>query len=348
MSERHAEPNRPTVGELRINLAPRPFCFGIGSLKKGFFTMANTEELKNEMSATRTVTKLFDTSQEEQTTPSDDEPLSRTDRFFITSMLADEYPAPVSLSENTMIGGSTLSSIMELGRCELWNDLKLNEPIGSMHVMSLLNFQSIMWDCFKEAQKKKNDLHSRDFELKHALKATDNSIQLYDRHWAKQNSVPAGERVLLPLTTNTLVHGLTLPNKPNTPVDGVRLRELMEWCRVDLYLTLKPQNPFESILADFIVRTHKAGWDCFEQADWKRHKSDVRAMNVKYNLKAIDSVDRLSARLEDYRTKQSERLLHHSITGRQKLGEVASSRFDHHCKNQAKTRIHLNGNGKHP
>ena len=27
MSERHAEPNRPTVGELRINLAPGRSCF---------------------------------------------------------------------------------------------------------------------------------------------------------------------------------------------------------------------------------------------------------------------------------------------------------------------------------
>ena len=35
MSERHAEPNRPTVGELRINLAPGRSCFGIGSLSRG-------------------------------------------------------------------------------------------------------------------------------------------------------------------------------------------------------------------------------------------------------------------------------------------------------------------------
>lgn len=67
-------------------------------------------------------------------TLSDDEPLSRTDRFFITSMLTSDYPSPVTLSEDTIIGGSTLSSIMELGLCELCNDLKLQDPFESMHV----------------------------------------------------------------------------------------------------------------------------------------------------------------------------------------------------------------------
>jgi hypothetical protein len=40
------------------------------------------------------------TVKEEHATPSNDEPLSRTDRFFITSMLADEYLSPMSLSTN--------------------------------------------------------------------------------------------------------------------------------------------------------------------------------------------------------------------------------------------------------
>src|SRR5690349_4352705 len=105
--------------------------------------MASTEELKNSMSATCAATKLFDTSQEEHAIPSDDEPLSRTDRFFITSMLGNGYPSSVSLSEDTIIGGSTLSSIMELGRCELRNDLKLEDPLESLHVVHLLNSQKI-------------------------------------------------------------------------------------------------------------------------------------------------------------------------------------------------------------
>ena len=119
-----------------------------------------------------------------------------------------------------------------------------------------------------------------------------------------------------------LVDGLTLQDKPNTPVDGVTLKELMEWCRVELYLTLKPQNPFESILADLIVRTHKAGRDCSEQADWWRHRPDVRDVNLKYTLKGIDSSARLLDRLEDYRTRHIAREPHDSAPGRQKLGEV--------------------------
>ena len=297
--------------------------------------MAKTEELKN-MSATRTVTKLFDTSQEEPASRSDDEPLSRTDRCFITSMLADEYPSPVALSEDTIIGGSTLSSIMELGRGEIYNDLKLKDPFESMYVVHLLNLQRVAWDCFAEVQKNRNDLHAQDINFRYAFSATDTFIKLYDqleRRWAEQNSIPSGERVLVPLT-------------PNTLIDGATLRQIMEWDRVDLYLSLKAQNPFESILADLIVRTHKAGLDCYEQADWKRHNPDVRGMNLKYGLKGTDSSARLLARLEGYRAKQIERL--HNSAGGQKLGKVASSRFGRHSKKQDQARVNLSGNGKHP
>jgi hypothetical protein len=296
--------------------------------------MANTEELKNAMSATRTVTKLFD-NQEEHATRSDDEPLSRTDRFFITSMLADEYPSPVSLSEDTIIGGSSLGSIMELGRCELYNDLKLQGLFDSLHIAHLVDLQTTAWDCFNEVQKNKADLHARDFNLRYALKAADAFIQHYDRlesRWAQQYPLPSGERVLVPLTPNSLINGATL-------------RQIMEWCRVDLYLKLKPQNPFEAILADLFVRTHKAGWHCFEQADWWRHRSDVRELSLKYNLKAIDTSARLLGRLERYRTKH-ERVLHNSATGGNR-GEVAPSRFHRHSKKQDKARLHVNGNGRH-
>jgi hypothetical protein len=123
----------------------------------------------------------------------------------------------------------------------------------------------------------------------------------------------------------------------------------MEWCRVELYLNLKPKNPFESILADLTVRAHKAGWDCCEQADWKRHKSEVRELNLKYALKGIDYSARLLSRLEDYRAKQIERALHHSATGGgQRLGKFAHTRLTRHSKKQDKARIDLNGNGRHP
>ena len=258
------------------------------------------------------VTKLLGASQEEHATPSDNEALSRTDRFFITSMLGSGYPSAVSLSDDTIIGGSTLSSIMELGRCELYNDLKLKDPVELLHVVHLLNLQKVAWECFDEVQKNRNDLHARDINLRYALKATDTFIQLYDRlqgRWAKQNAITSGERVLVPLTRNTLLGGVTFQQKL---IDGVTLQQIMEWCRVELYLNLKRKNPFESILADLTVRAHKAGWDCCEQAHWKRHKSDVREVNLKYALKGIDCSARLLSRLEDYRPKQIERALHNS------------------------------------
>ena len=265
------------------------------------------------------------------------EQLSRTDRFFIASMLADDHLSPVRLSEDTIIGGSTLSSVMECGRCELCNDLKLEDQFESMPLIYLLNLQKIAWDCFKEAPKNNNDLHARDVNLRYALRASDTFIQLYERlesHWAKQNSIPSGERVLVPLTPNTLIEGTTL-------------RQTMEWAHVELYLSLKPQNPFESMLADLIVRTHKAAWDCYEQADWKRHNSDVREMNLKYALKGTESSARLFARLESYRAKQSELLLHNrAIAGRKPKG--LSGKFARHSKKQDQARVNLNGNGRHP
>lgn len=96
---------------------------------------------------------------------------------------------------------------------------------------------------------------------------------------------------------------------------------------------LKPQDPFESILADLIVRTHKGGRDCFHQADlWPQ---PFREVNLKYALKGVDSSARLLARLEDYRVKKIERL-QNSATG----GRVASSKLDRECKKQDKARVH--------
>jgi hypothetical protein len=100
------------------------------------------------------------------------------------------------------------------------------------------------------------------------------------------------------------------------------------------------------MLADLIVRTHKAGRDCFEQADlWPQ---PFREVNLKYALKAADSSARLLARLEDYRVKKIEKIerLQNSATGGRK--RVASSKLDRGCKNQGKARLNFNGNGKHP
>jgi hypothetical protein len=111
----------------------------------------------------------------------------------------------------------------------------------------------------------------------------------------------------------------------------------MEWCGVELYLTLEPQTPVESIFADLIVRTHKAERDCAEQADWWRHRPEVRKLNLNYALKGIDSSARLLTRLEGYRIKREK-----SETGGEKFVEVQ------HARKQDKARIYSNGNGKHP
>ena len=264
------------------------------------------------------------------------EPLSRTDRFFIASMLADDHRSALRLSEDTIIGDSTLSSLMERGRSDLCTDLKLEDQFESMRLIYLLNLQKIAWDCFKEARKHKDDLHARDVNLRYAFKATDTFSQLYEtleNHWVKRNSIPSGERVLVPLRSDSSIESITLG-------------EAMEWARVELYLSLKPQNPFESILADLIVRTHKAAWDCFEQADWKRHRPDVRELNLKYALKGTDSSARLFARLESYRAKRSELLLHNTATAGEP--KCVSGKFARHLKKHDQARVSLNGHGKHP
>ena len=102
-------------------------------------------------------------------TAADDEPLSRTDRFFITSMLIDDFPPAVTLSDDTVIGGATLNSIMELGYRELCNDMRLEESFESMHVMYLLEVQKVARECFQEVPKNKLDLHARDINLRYAL-----------------------------------------------------------------------------------------------------------------------------------------------------------------------------------
>jgi hypothetical protein len=300
---------------------------------------------------TGAVPKLLEANWNEPATSSANEALSRTDRFFITAMLGNGWPSRVALSENTIIGGSSVGSIMELGRCDLFNNLKLENPFQSLHLVHLLNLQKIVWQCLDEIQKNTKELHARDINLRYGSKAVDTFVQVYDRLescWTLRSFFPLGERVLVPLSPNTLVERLTHEDKPTTLVGGVTLQELMEWCGVQGYLSLRPQDPFESILADLIIRTHRAGRYCCEQADWWRFKPEVIEINFKYALKLIDSSDRLLARLEGYRAKHIQRVLPNSATGKQKLGDVASSKFDRHPKKQDKARVHFNGNGKHP
>jgi hypothetical protein len=258
----------------------------------------------------------------------DDQHLSRTDRFLITSMLLDDYPSSIKISDDTIIGGLAVDSVMELGRCELSGDMRPEHSFESMHVMYLLNVQKMACDCFKEVQRNTVDLPARDINLRYALMATETFIRLFDQlqsYWAKNKSMPSGERVLVPLT-------------PNTLIDGSTLRQIMEWARVELYLNLKPKDPYESILADLVVRTHKAAWDCHEQADWKRHKPQFREINVKYALKGTESSARLFARLESYRAQ-------HLRAGR--TPKVVAAKVGRHSKQLDKARVNLNGNGKH-
>ena len=176
------------------------------------------------------------------------------------SMLAAARRLPLNPDEE--IGGSTLRSIMNAGNCQLYDDLKPKDLFEEIHVTHLLNMQKIAWDCFNEAEKNDDYLQAREINLRYALKATDNFIQLFDRlesHWAKQNSIPSRERIAVPLT-------------PNTVIEGATLRERMEWTRIVRYLDLKPQDPFESMHAGLIVRTQKAAWDCYHEANWKKDR----------------------------------------------------------------------------
>ena len=153
-------------------------------------------------------------------------------------MIIDDYLPSVKIAENTIIGGATLNSVTELGRFELYDDLKAEDSFKSTHLMYLLNVQKIAWDCFKEVRMNEVDIRAREINLRYGVKATETFIQLYDRlesHWAKKNSIPSGERVPVPLTAKTFN-------------DGTTLREIMRGAYVELYLDLKPQNPFESIL----------------------------------------------------------------------------------------------------
>jgi hypothetical protein len=207
--------------------------------------------------------------------------------------------------------------------------------------------QKTAWGCFNEAENNKNYLHAREINLRYALKATDNFIQLFDRlesRWAKQNSIPSGERIPVPLT-------------PNTVIEGATLRQIMEWARIGLYLDLKPQDPFASIHADLIVRTQKAALDCYNEANWNKDNLDAREMNLKYSLKATDLSARLFARLESYRAKQTGRVLQNNAIRRQDVGKVASKaglemtnggRLVRRSKKEDKTRVKVNGNGQHP
>jgi len=251
-------------------------------------------------------------------------------------MLMDDYPPAVKVSEDTIIGGAALKSVMELGRCELYDDLRPADSFESTHLMYLLNVQKIAWDCFKEVPRNKVDIRAREINLRYAMKATETFIRLYDRletHWAKKNSIPSGERVLVPLKAKTLI-------------DGITLREIMQWAYVELYLELKPQNPIESLLADLAVRLHKAGGDCHQQADWKRGYPDVRELNLKFALKGTEISARLVARLESYRAKRNEMLVRNNELDA-KGPKVMSGKFASHWKKQDKARGKMNGNGRH-
>jgi hypothetical protein len=180
------------------------------------------------------------------------------------SMLTAARRLPFSPDEE--IGGSTLRSIMNGGNCQLYDDLKPKDLFESLHVTYLLNMQKTAWDCFNEAETNENYLRAREINLRYALKATDNCIQLFARlesHWAKQKSIPSRARIVVPLT-------------PKTVIEGATLRERMEWARIVFYLDLKPQDPFESIHAGLIVRTQKAAWDCYHEAKWKKDDLNAR------------------------------------------------------------------------
>jgi hypothetical protein len=279
---------------------------------------------------------------EDRTKSSDDEPLSRSDMFVITSMLAGARRPP--LNPDDEIGGSTLSGIMHCGSSQLYEDLKPKDLFEEIHVTHLLNMQKIASECFNQAEKNADYLKAREIGLRYALKATEKFIQLSERlqsHWATQNSMPLHERIAVPLTRNTIIKGATL-------------RERMEWTRIARYLDLKPQDPFESIHAGLIVRTEKAAWDCYHEAKWKKDNLNAREMNYKYSIKATDLSARLFANFESYRTKQTGSMLHNKATAGHDSGKLDSNAGPdmvnggvRRSNKENKTRVKVNGTGQH-
>jgi len=257
-------------------------------------------------------------------------------------MLTAARRPPFNLDEE--IGGSTLRSIINCGNGHLYDDLKPKDLFESIHVTYLLNMQKTAWDCFNEAEKNDNYLQAREINLRYALKATEHFIQLFERlesHWAKQKSMPSRERIAVPLTLNTVIVGATL-------------RERMEWARIVRYPDLKPRDPFESIHAGLIVRTQKAAWDCYHEANWKKDDLAAREMNLKYSLKATDLSARLFASFESYRAKQTGRVMHNEAIGAQEVDKVASKVGPEMMKggsfvrrSNTKTGVNVNGSGQH-
>ena len=104
-------------------------------------------------------------------------------------MLLDDYPPAVTLSHDTVIGGSTINSILELGYRELFNDMRLEDPFKSMHVMYLLEVQKVARECFQEVARNKLDFPARDINLRYALKAAETFMQIYEqleKHWVEK------------------------------------------------------------------------------------------------------------------------------------------------------------------
>ncbi len=116
-----------------------------------------------------------------QTTESDDRALTRIDRYMIAQMLSDRRDHLVPLTPDTVIGGATLRQIMRYSGCNLYLDLKPNDPMESILVGLLTHAQRAAVDCFNEATRNTINLNAREINLRYALKASDVAIRLFQQ-----------------------------------------------------------------------------------------------------------------------------------------------------------------------
>lgn len=106
------------------------------------------------------------------------------------------------------------------------------------------------------------------------------------------------------LLVDQLVRATPLHGLPN----GKTTRALKEGS-VGLYLSLNPGNAEESVIARLIVGGTNAAMDCFALAGQSRQSDRARELNLKFGLKAADTVNNLIRMLQSHRAQGPQNVL---------------------------------------
>lgn len=107
-----------------------------------------------------------------------------------------------------------------------------------------------------------------------------------------------------PLLTDQLVRATPLHGRPNGEVTRA-----LKGGSVGLYLSLNPGNAEESVLARLIVGGTNAAMDCFALAGQSRQSDRARELNLKFGLKAADTVNNLIRMLQSHRAQGPQNVL---------------------------------------